>query len=256
MKHLKTPAIALVVAVVLAASAGTRADAAGEITVSAAASLQNAFVEIGREFEAANPGSKVVFNFGASGQLVQQIVSGAPADVLATADLDSMDKAGRQGLLLEDTRTTFASNSLVMVTPADGPDRLTSLADLADTTVKRIALGSPGSVPAGSYAKEALDLAGKWEALQPKYVFGQNVRQVLDYVARGEVDAGFVYATDVAIASKDVKVVAAVPTKRSILYPIAAVKGTANPAAARDFVAWVRSEPSQRILAKFGFGAP
>ena len=223
---------------------------ASEITVSAAASLQNAFAEIGK-----SAGSKVSFNFGASGQLLQQIEKGAPADVFATADLDTMDKAAAQGLILADTRVNFASNTLVLVVPATR-NAVTSMATLGDADIERIALGTPESVPAGSYAKAALEAAGKWDALKGKYVFGQNVRQVLDYVARGEVDAGFVYATDAALMKDKVRVAATVRSPKPILYPIAVVKGSPHEEAARAFVSLVRSDAGRNILAGFGFGAP
>ena len=228
---------------------------ASDVTVSAAASLQNAFAEIGKAFEAQHPGSKASVNFGASGQLLQQIAQGAPADVLATADVETMDKAGAQGLILADTRANFASNRLVLVVPK-GRNTVTSMATLGGDDVRHIAIGTPESVPAGSYARAALEAAGKWDALKAKYVFGQSVRQVLDYVARGEVDAGFVYASDAATMSDKVAVAAIVASPTPILYPIAVVKGSAHEAAARAFVELVRSEAGQRILAGFGFGAP
>jgi len=243
----------MIAAIALAVSVAAAARA--DVTVSAAASLQNAFVEIGKFYEAANPGVKVSFNFGASGQLLQQIAQGAPADVLATADVATMDKAEAQKLIVTDTRAPFASNTLVLVAPA-GSGTVTSLEGLRRPVIKRIALGTPDSVPAGSYAKSALDAAGLWEALKPRYVFGQNVRQVLDYVARGEVDAGFVYATDAALMKDKVRVVATVPVSPPILYPIAVVKGSTDDPAARRFVELVRSDAGRTILARFGFAAP
>ena len=227
-----------------------------EITVSAAASLQSAFVDIGKQFEAAQPGIKVVFNFGSSGQLVQQISKGAPADVLATADLDTMDRADQKNLIVRGTRANFASNTLVLVAPVEGSSAVSSIQDLRGDSVRRIALGKPESVPAGQYAKEGLELEGLWGPLQSRIVFGQNVRQVLDYVARGEVDAGFVYATDARLMKARVKEVAPIRVQRPILYPIAAVKGSGKETAARRFIEMVTSESGQRILAQYGFTAP
>ncbi len=229
---------------------------AADLVVSAAASLQNAFVEIGKDFEKASAGTRVLFNFGASGQLVQQISRGAPADVLATADQDSMDRAQKQRLVVLDTRVNFVSNTLTVIVPAGSPTAIRSLADLSAPAVKRIGLGTPESVPAGRYAKEALELAGSWESLKEKYVYGQNVRQVLDYVARGEVDAGFVYVTDAALMKDKVNVVAAAPVKNPIVYPIAAVKGSGSEKLARAFVRYVRSDAAQAVLEKYGFGRP
>jgi molybdate transport system substrate-binding protein len=229
---------------------------AAEVTVSAAASLRDAFLQLGQDFERANPDHKAVFNFGASGQLVQQIARGAPVDVLATADMETMDRAAEQSLIRRETRATFASNKLVVVSPADSVVQLASLADLARPEVRRVGLGSAQSVPAGRYAKLALERAGRWDLLADKYVFGQNVRQVLDYVARGEVDAGFVYLTDVATMKGAVRVALTADPGLPILYPIAVVKGGGNDSGGRGFVSFVRSSAGQAVLARHGFGKP
>jgi molybdate transport system substrate-binding protein len=229
---------------------------AADLTVSAAASLQNAFTEIGKVFEKANPGNKVLFNFGSSGSLLQQISRGAPVDVFATADLDTMNRAQDQNLIVRDTRTNFVANKLVLVAPADSAAGIQNIADLTKPDVKRIGIGTPESVPAGRYAKEALELAGLWDTVQPRLIFGQNVRQVLDYVARGEVDAGFVYATDAAAVKDRVRVVADAPVKGPILYPISVVKGGGNEKLARAFVAYVNSDAGRRVLEKYGFLRP
>jgi molybdate transport system substrate-binding protein len=229
---------------------------AAEITVSAAASLKEAFTEMGRAFESANPAHKVLFNFAASGQLLQQIAQGAPVDVFASADEETMDKAARQGLVNSASRTSFARNQLVVVVPAVSSPPYARLTELARPEVKRIAIGNPESVPAGRYAKEVLETARLWADLQPKIVNAQNVRQVLDYVARDEVDAGFVYATDAALAVNRVRVVERPATAVTILYPIAVVSGAANAELAAAFVRFVRGESGQRILAGFGFLRP
>jgi molybdate transport system substrate-binding protein len=227
-----------------------------DITVSAAASLREAFTEIGKDFEKANAGTRAVFNFGASGQLLQQISRGAPVDVFASADRETMDRAQAQNLIARDTRVNFVANKLVAVVPVNSPLKVSQLSDLSSSDVQRIGLGTPDSVQAGRYAKEALELAGLWTQLEPKYVFGQNVRQVLDYVARGEVDVGFVYLTDAALLKDKVKVATEAKVKRPILYPIAVVKGGGSEAAARKFVAYVTSDAGQKVLQKYGFATP
>lgn len=227
-----------------------------DITVSAAASLTNAFNEIGKAYEKAKPGNKVIFNFGASGQLLQQIARGAPVDVFASADLETMDKAEKQNLLVRGTRANFAANKLVLIVPKSGAGGPGALAQLGDASVKRIAIGIPESVPVGRYAKAALEKESLWSSLEPKFIFTQNVRQSLDYVSRGEVDAAFVYATDAAVAPERVRTAFDVATPTPIVYPIAAVKGNGQENAAHDFVRFVLSEAAQQILAKFGFGRP
>jgi molybdate transport system substrate-binding protein len=228
---------------------------AAEITVSAAASLTNAFTGIGKEFEKAK-GHKVFFNFGASGSLLQQITRGAPVDVLATADTETMDRAQKQNAIVKDTRQNFVSNKLVVAAPLRGPLVLGALADLTRADVQRIAMGIPESVPVGRYTKAVLEGAKLWDLLQPKMIFAQNVRQCLDYVERGEVDAGFVYATDAILMTGKVKTAFEVPTQTPIVYPIAAVKGNGQENLARAFIDFVRSDTSRRILAKYGFQEP
>ena len=240
-------------AAILISSAPTLA---ADLTVSAAASLTNAFKELGKAYEQSQPGTKVLFNYGSSGSLLQQISRGAPVDVFAAADLETMDRAQQHNLIARETRSNFVSNKLVVVVPANSKVQVSTLADLARPEVSRIGIGTPESVPAGRYAQEALELAGQWQALQSKYIFGQNVRQVLDYVARGEVDAGFVYVTDAALMRDRVKVTLHAEVKKPILYPIAVVKGGGNERAARTFLGFVQSEAGQKILAKYGFAKP
>lgn len=229
---------------------------ATDLTVSAAASLTNAFKEIGSTFEAHNPGTRVRLNFGASGALLQQIVNGAPVDVFASADQETMDQAHKQGLVDAATRVDFVRNSLVVVVPADSTQTATALPDLRGERFKRIAIGQPASVPVGRYTKAVLEQAGLWSAIEPKTIAAQSVRQALDYVARGEVDAGFVYATDAAIVPGKVRVLFTVPTRTPILYPIAVLKAAGDRALARRFVQFVASPAARAVLARYGFGRP
>jgi molybdate transport system substrate-binding protein len=224
--------------------------------VAAASSLSNVFAEIGKAYEQARPGTRVLFNFGASGQLLQQISRGAPVDVFASADTETMDRADQQRLIAGSSRVNFAANKLVLVLPGDSNLNISTLEELTDPQVQRIALGIPETVPVGRYAKGALERAGLWDGLKPKFIYTQNVRQSLDYVFRGEVDAGFVYLTDAAISPVKLRIAMEVPVERPILYPIAAVKGWGNQNRALDFIAFVRSDSGQKILARFGFLKP
>jgi len=239
----------------LLCAAGSVAHAA-DVTVSAAASLTNAFKEIAPAFEAQHPGTKVLLNFAASDALLAQIAKGAPVDVFASADQETMDKAQSQNVLVAGSRRNFANNALVLITPVDGAAHLARLADLQKPEVKRIALGKPEGVPAGRYAKGALEAARLWPAIEPKAVYATNVRQALDYVARGEVEAGFVYATDAAVQKDKVKVALTVPTETPISYPVAVVNGGPNVEAGRKFVDYLLSPAGQAVLAKYGFQKP
>ena len=230
--------------------------AAADLTVSAAASLTNAFRELGTAFEAQNPGTRVAFNFAASGALLQQIAKGAPVDVFASADQETMDEAQKQALIDPASRIDFVRNTLVVIAPTDSKLVATSLADLRSERFAKIAIGQPASVPVGRYTKSVLEQAGLWTVVEPKMIGAQSVRQALDYVARGEVDAGFVYATDAAIMTDRVRVLFAAPTPAPILYPIATLKGSTDAAAAKKFVQFIASPASQGVLARYGFGAP
>jgi molybdate transport system substrate-binding protein len=242
---------ALVAAVVsFAVCAQARAD---ELIVSAAASLTNAFKAVGDAFEQQHPGTKLLFNFGASDVLMQQIAKGAPADVFASADQKAMDKAAAEKVIVPATRKDFAANSLVLIVPSDSRFAPASLSELSAASVKRVAYGDPASVPVGRYTEGALKAAGVWDAVSAKGVLAANVRQSLDYVSRGEVDAGFVFGTDAAIMPDRVKVAMTVPTQAPITYPIAQVEGSRHAADAQSFIAFVLSPAGQDVLAKYGF---
>ena len=230
--------------------------AAAELTVSAAASLTHVFREIAAGFETAHPGTRVQLNFGASGALLQQLAKGAPVDVFASADRETMHQAERQQLVRAGATAAFATNALVVVVPHDAPVVPRTLADLAAPTVRRVAIGLPASVPVGRYTKAVLEKANLWPAIEARMIGAQTVRQALDYVARGEVDAGFVYATDAALVRDKVKVAFVVPTGTPVVYPIAPLAAAPNPTAAQTFVAWVLSPAGQAVLARHGFGRP
>jgi molybdate transport system substrate-binding protein len=237
-------------ALLVVISVQVRAD---ELVVSAAASLTNAFKAVGEVFEQQHPGTKVLLNFGASDVLMQQIVKGAPADVFASADQKAMDRAAAEKVIVPATRRDFAANSLVLIVPAGSRFAPATLNDLTSAQVKRVAFGDPASVPVGRYTQGALQAAGVWDAVSAKAVLASNVRQSLDYVSRGEVDAGFVFSTDAAIMPDKVKVALNVPTQTPITYPIAQVEGSRHAADAQAFVNFVLSPDGQAVLAKYGF---
>lgn len=227
---------------------------AADITVSAASSLSNAFREAAAAYEATHPGDRVLLNFGASDALVAQIARGAPVDVFAAADQEAMDKA--QPYVAQGSRRDFASNRLVLAVPANSGLQFRTLADLRQPGVKRLAMGNPASVPAGRYSKATLEKAGLWQALEPRFVFAANVRQSLDYIARGEAEAGLVYQTDVAAQAGKVRTVLAVPTAMPITYPLAVLKDARNADGARGFADFILSDGGRAILARHGFGKP
>ncbi|MCW5652381.1 molybdate ABC transporter substrate-binding protein [Hydrogenophaga sp.] len=252
---MKKPSLIRYLAFVLAYGLAMASHAA-DLTVSAAASLTNALREIAPLFEAANPGTKVQLNFAASGALLQQIAKGAPADVFASADQETMDQAQAQALVKPAQRRDFVSNALVVIVPATSSRLPATVNDLTQPAYARIAIGQPASVPVGRYTKSVLEGANLWGAIEPKMIGATNVRQALDYVARGEVEAGFVYATDAAIMADKVKVAFKVPTPKPILYPVAPLPGGPNAAQGKKFVDFLFTPAAQAVLAKYGFGKP
>jgi molybdate transport system substrate-binding protein len=229
-----------------------------EIVVSAAISLKNAFEETGRLFEAKHKGVKVTFNFGASGDLVRQIEGGAPVDVFASAAQKDMDEAEKKGLIVPGSRINFASNSIVLIIPGDSKIRIQTFQDLELNQVAKIATGNPKTVPAGRYAEEVFVYFKLLAAIKEKIIYAEHVRQVLDYVARGEVDAGVVYSTDARLRAKDIKIAATAPddSHRPVIYPVAVVSKTSKQGMAKAFVSLLVSEEAGKILEQYGFTVP
>jgi molybdate transport system substrate-binding protein len=232
-----------------------RTQSAREITVSAAISLKNAFEDIGRIFQDRNPGVRLLFNFGASGDLARQIEVGAPVDVFASAAQKDMDDLDQKNMIIKGTRKDFTGNSLVLIIPTKSAIPLTSFNDFRRGEIQKIAIGNPKTVPAGRYAEDALRYFNLWEGMKDKLIFAENVRQVLDYVAREEVDAGIVYSSDVLVRAKEVRIAAEAPEQshRRVVYPIAVVKGSKQEAVAREFIAAVISRQGEQILERYGF---
>jgi molybdate transport system substrate-binding protein len=210
-----------------------------DITVFAASSLTNVFTEFGQAYESAT-GDAVTFSFAGSQDLVNQVQQGAPADVIATADTDTMDRVAGE---LADDYTVFARNTLVIVVPPGNPKHVRGLADLADLDV---ILADP-SVPAGRYAAQALDDAGV--SVKPKSL-ELEVRSVLTKVELGEADAGIVYATDAASAGSQVAAVT-IANSPSANYAVAAVN-----ADGKLFAELVTSAQGAQILQHYGFIPP
>lgn len=217
-----------------------------EITVSAAISLSDAFKDLGTEFQTKNPGVKINFNFGASGTLEKQIEQGALVDIFAGASQLEMDSLDKKRLLIKDTRTNFTRNKLVIIAPYG-----LTIEELK--TLDKIAIGDPKTVPAGRYAQTLLENSGVFEMLKPKLIFAENVRQVLDYVERKEVDAGFVYYSDTLKSNMSVSSIndSLYP---SIIYPVAVISDSQQPAISGQFIEYIQSNEGQIIIKKYGFG--
>jgi molybdate transport system substrate-binding protein len=228
------------------------------LVLSVAVSLKGAVEDLGKSFAAAHPGVTMRYNFGASGDLQKQIEAGAPVDLFLSAATRQMDELEQKGLIVAASRRAFARNVLTVIKPADSKVDISKPADLLEARVSRIAIGNPKTVPAGQYAEESLRALGLWDRLQPKLVFAENVRQALDYVARGEVDAGFVYTTDLAARAQGVAEAFRPPddTYRPVIYPVAIVAGSKQATLARAFIDLLVSPQGRAVLARFGFQSP
>lgn len=231
-------------------SAGPR-QLSGDVTVLAAASLTEAFEELGAEFEAAHPEVSVRLSFAASSTLAAQVVAGVPADVFAAADAATMRQVTQAGAAATEPRV-FARNALVIAVPAGNPAGVERLADLADESLTLAVCAV--EVPCGAAAQRAFALAG----IDPRPdTYEEDVKATLGKVALGEVDAGLVYRSDVRAAGGAVEAVP-FPAVARVLndYPIAVLAQAPNPAAARAFVARVRSPAGLAVLTDAGFRPP
>jgi molybdate transport system substrate-binding protein len=240
---------ALVGLLPLTACGGGGGTRTSTITVLAASSLTGTFTELGRQFESAHPGVTVKFAFDSSATLAQQAVGGAPADVLATADTSTMDSAKS---VQAATPKVFATNVMVLATPADNPSHVTTFADLDRSTVKFVVCVP--TAPCGAVAQALL---------QQDHITGTpvstevDVKSVLAKLTEGEADAGIVYTTDATAAGIQVTTIPIPGSRKQVsTYPIVALSQSKQPTLAQDFVALVTGRTGQRVLAKAGFGAP
>jgi len=231
------------------------ADAPPQITVYAAASLTDALGELGRAYEAAGRG-RIVASYASSSDLARQIEHGAPADLFISADQQWADYLDQRGLLDTATRLDLLGNELVMVAPADSPATLAigpnfKLAEaLGDN---RLAVGDPDHVPAGIYARQALEFLGVWAAVEPKLARAGSVRAALLFVERGDCPFGIVYRSD-AQSDPKVKVVGVFPpaSHSPVVYPAAVIAGHHSPAAA-EFLHFLTTPEAAAVFRRYGF---
>lgn len=224
------------------------------LTISAASNLTFAFEELGTLFEQ-QTGIQVEYNFGATGQLLQQIQSGATVDIFAAADEASVDKLEESGDTIADTKQVYAVGRLALWTHADSPLEFKAIEDINRPEVAKIAIVNPDIAPYGVAAREAMQSAGLWQAVQDKLVFGENVSQTLQYAESGNVDVAFVPLA-LSIQSKGKWVLLPASLHKPVRQALAVVKGTQREVEARQFVAFLNSADGQAIMKKFGFESP
>jgi molybdate transport system substrate-binding protein len=222
-----------------------------EITISAAASLTDALIEIKTTFEAKYPEIKITYNFGSSGALQQQILQGAPADIYFSAAEDKFRGLVDKGFIGHGIN--LVGNQLVLVTPKENNKNIKAFEDLV-SHAQTISIGTPETVPAGDYAKEMLVELGIWDSLDQRIVFAKDVRQVLTYVETGNVDAGIVYNTDALASTKiDIKATALEGTHTPIIYPLGILKESKNLKEANLFFEYMQTDDALSILETYGF---
>jgi molybdate transport system substrate-binding protein len=224
-----------------------------ELTISAAASLQDALTEIESKYEEKNTNIDLSFNFGSSGALKQQIEQGAPVDLFFSAAEDKFDELVDAGEIDTKKGVDLVGNELVLIMPSDSQKKIEGFSDLV-IGADKLSLGTPESVPAGEYGKQTLENLNLWDSLSSKIVYAKDVRQVLSYVETGNVDAGIVYKTDALISDK-VRIVAAADEKTHdpIIYPVGVIKDTKYPEEATKFFEYLQGKESIEVLEKYGF---
>jgi molybdate transport system substrate-binding protein len=224
------------------------------LDVAAAVSLREVMREIEAGFESSHD-IDVRLVLGSSSDLCRQIVDGASIDVFISASHLEVDHLEQTGRIEPRDRFDLVRNRLVLIVPADSRAKLARLADLKLEGVRRVAMGDPDSVPAGRYAKQALDAARLTTSLADKLIYGNDVRQVLAYVVRGEVDAGLVYQTDARAAGENVRVIQTVDESLHdpVVYPLAIVGSSDSRSRAEAFARFVRTDEAMKIFLDHGF---
>ncbi|MEH7073768.1 molybdate ABC transporter substrate-binding protein [Neobacillus drentensis] len=223
-----------------------------ELTISAAASLQDALNEIKANFEMKHSNIKVNYNFGASGALAQQITQGAPVDLFFSAAEDKFEKLVQDGLIDKSRETNLVGNELVLVVPKDTKKQISRFEDLTKTD--KISIGTPETVPAGQYAKETLKRLNVWGDIERNVVYAKDVRQVLTYVETNNVNAGIVYKTDALISQKvNIAATAMENFHAPIIYPLGVIKNSPHPKEAQLLYEYLQNDISMKTYKKYGF---
>lgn len=221
-----------------------------EIHVPTAASITDAMEDLIEMYESENDHVEIIPTYGSSGQLKDQINQGAPADVFLSAALSWVEALDDEGAVVEYEETMV--NELVLVTGDHFEGQVSGLEDLTDDSVESVAIGDPETVPAGEYARQALEAEGVYDELQDKLILASDVREVLTYTETGNVDAGLVYQTD-AYTTDGVTIVGVVETDDPVIYPIALLEDSDDPDEARAFYEWLHTDEALDVFESYGF---
>ena len=221
-----------------------------DLTVAAASDLTPAFEELGRAFEAAHK-TKVVFVFGSTGMLTRQIENGAPMDLFAAANVSYIDQLEQKGLILPGTKAIYARGRITLWTSQDSNVRLEGIADLARPEVTRVAIANPDHAPFGLAARQALETAGVWARVQPKLVYGDNIRQTLQYAETGNVEVAIV-SLSLSVHSRGRWTLIPEELHKPIDQGLGIIKTTKNEQAARSFITFLNGPEGREIMQKYG----
>ncbi|MBI4202896.1 MAG: molybdate ABC transporter substrate-binding protein [Chloroflexi bacterium] len=236
----------------LALGCGSRPLSGITLTVSAASDLRFAFQEIGEVFEQ-DTGIKVTFNFGSTGQLAQQIEQGAPVDVFAAASVSYVADLVQKGFIISETQALYARGSIILWTRGDSPLRIERLEDLLLPSVGRIAIANPAHAPYGMAARQAMQTAGVWDAVQPKLVLGENVNQAFQFVQTGNVDVGIIALSLAMITEGGRYIVIPQEMYNPIDQALGVVKATKHEREARTLAEFVNGSVGRPIMERYGF---
>ncbi len=238
----------------LDAPAATGPASPAPLTVAAAADLQNAFTEIAALFEQST-GHPVTLVFGSTGQLAQQIENGAPFDLFAAANISFVEALRDQELVIPDSVALYAEGRIVLASNRQAGVELSTLDELLDPSIRQVAIANPEHAPYGTAAMEALISAGLWEALQPKLIYGENVRQALQFIQTGDAQAGIV-ALSIADAPEIDWTLIDASLHRPLRQALAVVATSAQPEVAQAFADYINGDEGRPIMQRYGFLLP
>lgn len=224
-----------------------------ELMISTAPSLKGSFDEIKGLYAAKNPQVKLSFNYGPSGSLQNQIEQGAATDIFISQGAPQMDALEKKGLIKKDTRVNLLGDELVLIVDKNNTS-INSFEDLTKPEVKKIGIGEAKSVPAAKTTQETLTTLKLWDTLQPKFVVGKDLMQVMSYVETGNAEAGFVWDT-IAVTSNKVRIAAkaAADSHQPVVLPAAVVASSKNSDAAAKFLQYLQSDEAMKVFEKNGF---
>ena len=241
-------------AAVFGCSRRAPADPKAEIIVAAASDLVPAFEELGRQFEQ-DTGTKVTFTFGSTGTLTKQIENGAPIDVFAAANIEFVEQLERQGLIFPETKALYARGRITIWTRADAALKVERIEDLAQPDVARIAIANPEHAPYGRAAREALESSEMWRAIEPKLVYGENIRQTMQYAETGNADVA-ITALSLSVGSNGRWTLIPEELHRPLDQALAVLKGARLELEARRFAEFINSPRGRTTMRKYGFMLP